>query len=92
MPFWRVSCRSLRWRPRQSLPDWYTPTPSKGKDYDEERVAWLWTKTGAEEWTICENNQVGVNSRMFESGPYSIQETSVADFVALYLREIGAAR
>ena len=51
---------------------------SLAQDYDVERLTWLWKTTSAEDKKIVEMNQAGVNSRFFEPGPYSLQETYAA--------------
>jgi phenylpropionate dioxygenase-like ring-hydroxylating dioxygenase large terminal subunit len=60
----------------------------EGVDYDVERLTWLWKTTSAEDKKIVEMNQAGVNSRFFEPGPYSLQETYAARFVDWYLEEL----
>ncbi len=62
----------------------------EGVDYDVGRLTWLWKTTSAEDKKIVEMNQAGVNSRFFEPGPYSLQETYAARFVDWYLRELSA--
>jgi Rieske 2Fe-2S family protein len=62
----------------------------EGIDYDVERLTWLWKTTSAEDKKIVEMNQAGVNSRFFEPGPYSMQETYAGRFVDWYLAEISA--
>ena len=64
----------------------------EGRDYELERLRWLWTVTSQEDKQIIERNQEGVNSRCYEPGPYSLQEEYAARFVAWYLAEIGAER
>jgi phenylpropionate dioxygenase-like ring-hydroxylating dioxygenase large terminal subunit len=60
----------------------------EGVDYDVERLTWLWKTTSAEDKKIVEMNQAGVNSRFFEPGPYSLQETYAGRFVDWYLQEL----
>jgi phenylpropionate dioxygenase-like ring-hydroxylating dioxygenase large terminal subunit len=60
----------------------------EGMDYDVGRLTWLWKTTSAEDKKIVEMNQAGVNSRFFEPGPYSLQETYAARFVDWYLEEL----
>lgn len=60
----------------------------EGVDYDVERLTWLWKTTSAEDKKIVEMNQAGVNSRFFEPGPYSLQESYAARFVDWYLKEL----
>jgi Rieske 2Fe-2S family protein len=60
----------------------------EGLDYDVGRLTWLWKTTSAEDKKIVEMNQAGVNSRFFEPGPYSLQETYTSRFVDWYLEEL----
>ncbi|HMK84410.1 MAG TPA: aromatic ring-hydroxylating dioxygenase subunit alpha [Steroidobacteraceae bacterium] len=60
----------------------------EGEDYDIERLTWLWRTTSAEDKRIVEMNQAGVNSRFFEPGPYSMQESYAERFVSWYLSEL----
>lgn len=62
----------------------------EGKDYDIERLTWLWKTTSVEDKRIVEMNQAGVNSRYFRPGPYSTQEPYAERFVSWYLRELSA--
>ena len=62
----------------------------EGKDYDVDRLTWLWNVTSVEDKKIIELNQEGVNSRFFEPGPYSLQEPYARRFVDWYLRELAA--
>jgi phenylpropionate dioxygenase-like ring-hydroxylating dioxygenase large terminal subunit len=62
----------------------------EGEDYDIERLVWLWNTTSMEDKKIVELNQAGVNSRFFEPGPYSLQETYARRFVDWYLQELAA--
>jgi phenylpropionate dioxygenase-like ring-hydroxylating dioxygenase large terminal subunit len=59
-----------------------------GRDYDVERVAWLWRITAAQDKKICENNQLGILSSRYQPGPYVTKETSVDAFVRWYLGEL----
>jgi phenylpropionate dioxygenase-like ring-hydroxylating dioxygenase large terminal subunit len=60
----------------------------EGVDYEVGRLTWLWKTTSAEDKKIVELNQAGVNSRFFEPGPYSLQETYACRFVDWYLQEL----
>ncbi len=62
----------------------------EGVDYDVDRLTWLWKTTSTEDKKIVEMNQAGVNSRFFEPGPYSLQETYAGRFVDWYLEELSA--
>jgi phenylpropionate dioxygenase-like ring-hydroxylating dioxygenase large terminal subunit len=60
----------------------------EGRDYDVERLTWLWHTTSLEDKKIVELNQAGVESRYFAPGPYSLQEPYARRFVDWYLQEI----
>ena len=60
----------------------------EGAHYDRERLTWLWKVTSAEDKNIIEQNQLGVNSRYYEPGPYSPMEQNTRRHIAWYLREI----
>ena len=42
----------------------------EGKDYDKEKLSWLWDHTSLEDEFIILRNSEGVNSQFFEPGPY----------------------
>jgi Rieske 2Fe-2S family protein len=60
----------------------------EGKDYDKEKLIWLWDVTTKADKGIIEHNQAGVSSRMFEPGPFSTFEDSTQRWVAWYLDSI----
>jgi phenylpropionate dioxygenase-like ring-hydroxylating dioxygenase large terminal subunit len=60
----------------------------EGEDYALEQLTWLWRTTSLEDKKIVEMNQAGVNSRYFEPGPYSMQESFTDRFVEWYLTEL----
>jgi Rieske 2Fe-2S family protein len=64
----------------------------EGKDYDLEQLTSLWIATSLEDKKIVEWNQSGVNSRFFEPGPYSLQESYARRFVDWYLSELMEGR
>jgi len=59
-----------------------------GRDYEPERVSWLWRVTAEEDATICTNNQRGVTSRRYTPGPYATTEYAVEHMIAWYLRQL----
>ena len=65
-------------------------TARAGIDYDLERLTWLWKLTSIADKRIIEVNQQGVNSRYYEPGPYTPMEAPTQNFIAWYLRAIGA--
>jgi phenylpropionate dioxygenase-like ring-hydroxylating dioxygenase large terminal subunit len=64
----------------------------EGRDYDLEQLTSLWKSTSLEDKKIVEWNQSGVNSRYFEPGPYSLQESYALRFVDWYLAELVEGR
>jgi Rieske 2Fe-2S family protein len=60
----------------------------EGRDYDVERVTAFWRITGEQDWTLCENNQAGVNSSRYRPGPYALSERGPETFVQWYLRQL----
>lgn len=60
----------------------------EGRDYDPDKVCWLWRITAEQDKTICENNQLGILSSRYEPGPYSTTESSVEDFIRWYLSQL----
>ena len=59
-----------------------------GRDYEIERLVWLWQVTSEEDKRIIEHNQAGVSSRFFTPGPYSLQEAHALRFVDWYRAEM----
>ena len=58
---------------------------TEGVDYDIERLREIWSVTNAEDATLVERNQAGVNSPAYEPGPYSpALESGVIKFVDWY--------
>jgi len=60
----------------------------EGKDYDTERLTWLWDVTTRADKRIIEYNAEGVNSRYYEPGPYSKMEEYTWKFTSWYLEAI----
>jgi Rieske 2Fe-2S family protein len=57
----------------------------EGRDYDKDKLIWLWDITTDADKAIIERNQAGVNSRFYQSGPFSTMEQHTWDFLAWYL-------
>ena len=57
----------------------------EGRDYDTEKLTWLWDVTTQADKTIIERNQQGVNSRYYVPGPLSGMEDYTWKFLAWYL-------
>ena len=60
----------------------------ENKDYDNEKLMWLWDVTTYADETIIVNNQKGVNSIKYQSGPYTDKEQSTRRFIKWYLSEL----
>lgn len=59
----------------------------EGKDYDKEKLSWLWDHTSLEDEFIILRNSEGVNSQFFEPGPYHPEyEGECLSFISWYLR------
>ncbi|PID46298.1 MAG: Rieske (2Fe-2S) protein [Proteobacteria bacterium] len=57
----------------------------EGMDYDKEVLTYVWNQTNAQDKHLVEENQKGINSPLYESGPYSsVYESGVIQFVKWY--------
>ena len=63
-------------------------TAKEGVDYDLERLVWLWDATTKADERIIANNQKGVNSRKYTSGPFSEKESTEKRFISWYLDQL----
>lgn len=61
----------------------------EGRDYDVDRIVWMWDVTTVEDTTIIGDNQLGVNSRRYGPGPYALRETGTRGFVDWYVSRVG---
>lgn len=59
-----------------------------GRDYDLERLTWLWKLTSIADKRIIELNQQGINSRYYQPGPYSEMEQDTRRFIEWILAEL----
>jgi Rieske 2Fe-2S family protein len=57
----------------------------EGKDYDKDRLTWLWDVTTHADKAIIERNQQGVNSRFYQPGPLSTMEDYAWMFISWYI-------
>jgi Rieske 2Fe-2S family protein len=51
----------------------------------------FWDRTNRQDWAICEQSQLGVQSRVYAPGPYSPRESIPAAWDREYLKMMGAA-
>jgi phenylpropionate dioxygenase-like ring-hydroxylating dioxygenase large terminal subunit len=57
-------------------------------DYNRNKLTWMWRVTSEADKRIIEDNQLGVNSRFYEPGPYTPMEEKVTAWSQWYLKEI----
>ena len=58
----------------------------EGRDYDLAKLMPFWQLTSEQDWLICERQQTGINSSVYQPGPYStFKEYNVDSFVRWYL-------
>ncbi|MDA1072521.1 MAG: aromatic ring-hydroxylating dioxygenase subunit alpha [Proteobacteria bacterium] len=61
----------------------------EGRDYDRDRLTWLWDITTIEDTKIINDNQAGVNSSRYAPGPYVPAEAYAQAFIDWYVDRIG---
>jgi phenylpropionate dioxygenase-like ring-hydroxylating dioxygenase large terminal subunit len=62
-----------------------------GKDFDLERLTWMWRMTAAADKRIVEENQLGVASRFYQPGPYALPiESNTQRLTEWYLHDLTA--
>jgi phenylpropionate dioxygenase-like ring-hydroxylating dioxygenase large terminal subunit len=61
---------------------------AEGVHYDRDKLTWLWRVTSEADKRIVEQNQLGVNSRFYEPGPYTPMEENTRRYISWYLGEI----
>ncbi|MDX2413501.1 MAG: aromatic ring-hydroxylating dioxygenase subunit alpha [Woeseiaceae bacterium] len=59
-----------------------------GKDYDVDRLTWLWDVTTKADKSIIVNNSKGVHSRYYEPGPFSGMERAEKIYIDWILQEL----
>ncbi len=60
----------------------------EGRDYDLDRLTWLWRVTSDEDKAIIESAARGVRSHYFTPGPISQMEAQTQRFITWYLAEL----
>ncbi|MBM3583163.1 MAG: aromatic ring-hydroxylating dioxygenase subunit alpha [Alphaproteobacteria bacterium] len=60
----------------------------EGRDYNVDRITWMWDVTTIQDTTIIGDNQTGVNSRRYVPGPYATLEMGTRGFVDWYVSRI----
>lgn len=64
------------------------PDAIEGSDYQIARLEEFWKLTAEQDWRLCEENQNGVNTEGYLSGPYAPEERGVEQFVEWYLEQL----
>lgn len=64
-------------------------TAAEARDYDLDRLTWLWTVTTKQDKAIIEANAAGIRSAAYSPGPASVLEQDVVGFREWYLAAIG---
>ncbi len=62
----------------------------EGKDYDVEKLTWLWHVTTLADKEIIERNQAGVDSRYYKPGPLAPLERFTRQFLEWYVATMRA--
>ncbi len=62
----------------------------EGRDFDLERLKWMWDVTTIEDTKIIIDNQKGVNSQRYVPGPYAVLEGYSSAFTGWYLERIAS--
>lgn len=61
------------------------PEAVEGRDYDVDKLIWMWDHTSLKDKKIIELNQAGVNSAFFEPGPYTPMEDDAGRYIEWYV-------
>lgn len=71
--------------------EWYFhPDAIATPGFDPQPAIAFWDLTNRQDWTLCENTQLGVASLAWQPGPYSELESQLAAFDREYLRVMAA--
>ena len=60
----------------------------EGEHYTLEHLTEFWKITGEQDWELCNNNFVGIESSHYRPGPYAPIEIDVVKFVDWYLNRL----
>lgn len=64
----------------------------QGRDYDVDKLTWLWDVTTLADLDIITDNAAGVRSRFYEPGEFSVMERAESVWVEWYLQQLERAR
>ncbi len=60
----------------------------ESRDYDVDRLTWLWDVTTLADKTIITNNAKGIHSKYYQPGPFSKMERAESSYVEWLLQEL----
>lgn len=60
----------------------------ESRDYDVDRLTWLWDVTTQADKTIITNNAKGIHSKYYRPGPFSKMERAESNYVEWLLQEL----
>ena len=63
----------------------------EGRDYDVDKLVWLWDVTTVADKRIIVDNWKGVQSRYYQPGPFSGMERHERSFIEWILQELSGA-
>ena len=64
----------------------------EGVDYTLDKLLPFWQLTGEQDWELCKNAQLGVNSKAYTPGPLSpYKEYNLERYLRWYLRQLSEA-
>src|SRR5262245_444663 len=65
----------------------FHPDEMSKSDFHADDAIEFWNKTNREDWWISEQSQAGINSRVYQPGPYSTREELLWSFDEIVRRE-----
>jgi Rieske 2Fe-2S family protein len=71
--------------------DWlFHPDSFHQPGFDAEDAIHFWDMTNRQDWAICEQSQTGIQSCVYQPGPYSAREGLLAAWDRAYLQALAA--
>jgi Rieske 2Fe-2S family protein len=67
----------------------FDPETMRRPDFDATRAVEFWDMTNRQDWHICEQSQLGIESSAYTPGPYANLESMIAAVDREYLRALG---
>ena len=69
----------------------FHPDTLNNPEHNPEDGIQFWDMTNRQDWHICEQSQLGVQSRAYSPGPYSKRESLSVQFDREVLKSLGSA-